>query len=35
LKTVPMRLRARSDPWADYWKTPQQLKDKSIEALYE
>jgi bifunctional non-homologous end joining protein LigD len=33
LKTVALRLRRRSDPWADYWKTPQQLKDKSIKAL--
>jgi len=33
LKTVPMRLRGRSDPWAYYWKSPQQLKDKSIRAL--
>jgi DNA primase len=33
LKTVPTQLQRRSDPWADYWKTPQHLKDKSIEAL--
>jgi bifunctional non-homologous end joining protein LigD len=33
LKTVSMRLRIRSDPWADYWKTRQRLTDTSIKAL--
>jgi bifunctional non-homologous end joining protein LigD len=34
LPTVKQRLRrARIDPWADYWKRPQQISRISIEAL--
>ena len=33
VKTAPMRLRRRTDPWAEYWKSAQRLTDKSIKAL--
>ena len=34
--TVQQRLRrARIDPWADYWNTPQQVSRMSIEALQD
>ena len=33
LPTVPRRLKRRSDPWADYWKSMQKITDPAIAAL--
>jgi bifunctional non-homologous end joining protein LigD len=33
VKTAPMRLKGRADPWVEYWEAPQRLTDKAFKAL--